>query len=422
VQTACGVFSTGTGALGTTIPITGLGFQPKIVFFWWDRRTETSDALSDLTCMRGFGAAVSSTSRWAVVTRSGTGQANAVTDCMHTTVACLLSIAPSVDGALDFQSMDADGFTLVVDDVMPRDDRVIYLAIGGNEIVAELGVFTPTGTAPVTQQVSLSMSETPRAVIFGAIAGAVAAPPPTAGGVDSHLMIGAMAADGSQAVWTGASNDGSPTMVTGSYCHDAECIARFGSTVSGIADRAQFSAVGPGSFTVNWLERAGAGGVLYAALAGCAAKVLGALTQTDTTTPIAVSGLGATPKAVMVISAGETEDAADSMHNEDRWSFGVATSPSSRAAYCGHDDHSPTTSDVVVGLYHAAVYANVDAAGASGTLNGLMDVQSFDGDGVTFIMDDADPAQKFFWTLILGDAPIAARIVHQQAVHRASYW
>jgi len=42
---------------GQTTPITGLGFQPKIVLFFWGGRTTAGEGVTAANIMSGFGAA-----------------------------------------------------------------------------------------------------------------------------------------------------------------------------------------------------------------------------------------------------------------------------------------------------------------------------------------------------------------------------
>src|SRR3990170_4493614 len=63
-----GSFNIDPTKLATEIQaITGLGFQPKIVLFWWGGSTGTIDTVAGGTINIGFGAAISSTSRFCLM-------------------------------------------------------------------------------------------------------------------------------------------------------------------------------------------------------------------------------------------------------------------------------------------------------------------------------------------------------------------
>ena len=63
-----------TVTAGNDQSVTGVGFQPTIVMFWWSGSTATIDALSGGTYNVGFGAAISSSSRFCVMGCSEDGQ------------------------------------------------------------------------------------------------------------------------------------------------------------------------------------------------------------------------------------------------------------------------------------------------------------------------------------------------------------
>src|SRR5947209_736339 len=58
-----GAFNIGTGAVSSTVVTSGIGFQPKVVLFWWSGRTETVDTTGGASISRGFGVGVSPTDR-----------------------------------------------------------------------------------------------------------------------------------------------------------------------------------------------------------------------------------------------------------------------------------------------------------------------------------------------------------------------
>jgi len=138
-----------TRTVGQTQSVTGVGFQPKIVLFWWSGSTATGDNVGGGTYNIGFGAAISSSSRLNVVgfsvddaATSNTGVSQYKTDCIR------CNTAPAVvDGIADFYSMDADGFTLVMDDQFSNAYRISYLALGGDDLT---DVYMGSGSTPTS--------------------------------------------------------------------------------------------------------------------------------------------------------------------------------------------------------------------------------------------------------------------------------
>lgn len=405
LNAATGSFNVTTAAAGNTVVVTGLGFQPKIVFFFWSGRTESVDTISRINQQHGFGAAISTTERFAVVARSNDASALAAAASAHSDAACILgtTATPTIGAAMDLQSMDSGGFTLVIDDDFGNDLRVTYVALGGPTLTGQkIGTFTPTGTAPVTQAVT-GVGFQPEVVIFAAIAAAAAAPPSAV--LDSTLMLGAITGATGEGVWVASSDDAAATMQTMAYALSGEAIARFDNTITAIADRAEFSAFGADGFTINWLERANAGTVFYVALDGLNATVGNFVTQTDTTTAITTGALGYTPRAMVVVSAARAASTADTPTDHDQLSIGAAVSASARSAQATLDEDAVLTSEVTVAIEFDAVYANISTASA---IQGLMDVTAFNNDDVAFIMDDADPSASFAWWIAFGEPTVTS--------------
>jgi len=120
-----------------TQSISGLGFQPKIVLFWWGGSTASSDTVAGGTYCVGFGAAISSGSRFCVAGVSDDAAADSNAARAHYVDSCIRVYSngePTLDGIMDFSSMDADGFTLVVDDQFTNAYRISYLALGGTDL------------------------------------------------------------------------------------------------------------------------------------------------------------------------------------------------------------------------------------------------------------------------------------------------
>jgi hypothetical protein len=194
-------------------------------------------------------------------------------------------------------------------------------------------------------------------------------------------------------------------MDTESYCHDLECLATFDPS-GGVAlgDRADFVSFLSNGFRVNWLENgAGSRRYHYLALKGGQYAVGSVLTQTDTVTDIVVSGLPFAPKGGLLISHCKAESTQDVVQDHDELSVGAFSGATQRNAQAHLDEHAVADSEVTTALEFDAVYANISTASA---IEGLMDVKTVDAGGVTFIMDDADPAQSFVGYLLVGDAPV----------------
>jgi hypothetical protein len=211
-------------------------------------------------------------------------------------------------------------------------------------------------------------------------------------------------------------------MSTFHYGTDTECIGLVGVTGAAV-ERATFVAAITDGVTLNWLERQATNNIHFcAALKGIEATVQSALTQTDTSTDIVVTGLGNTCLGGLVVSTCEAEDTQDTPATHHHWSMGSFTGTSNRGAHGTWDENGTANAETATAVEYDEVYANISSSDA---IQGLMDIKSLDSGGATFIMDDADPAQKWF-SAILFATPAAAAVVRSrplninQAVNRGA--
>lgn len=396
-----GSFNIGTGAATTTVAVTGVGFQPTVVLFWWSGRTESTDANGSANARCGFGVGKSATERWAVSNYLEDAVAAATNTATRQNPAACINLSNSAgtgsDGAADVQTMDADGFTLIIDTQFTVDLRVSYLALGGDHSNVAIGDLTPGATGSLSET---GLSFQPELVIFcsGGLAGVTAT-----GGADAMLGIGAAA--GATQEWTvlGFANDVSTN--SGDYSYGDESIASTG-VASGLQQRIEFTSFNADGFTVNVLENTGHG-VFWVAVAGGQYFVGDRVTATNTSN-FSQTGVGFTPEALFVASVGRTESAQDTLAAADmRMSIGAATSSTERTAQAWSDDEGSDPSEVWTAIEHDALYIHGDLADA---VDGLMDLVSMDADGFTAVMDDADPAASFVGFVAFGANAAASSV------------
>jgi hypothetical protein len=153
VSSFAGSFQLGTGIVGSTKAVTGIGFQPKAVLFFWTGLTSASSLLA-ADHKFGAGFMISATKRGGATSQSDYAAATSAShhQTFDDAAIKLLTTAGAVDGAADFQSMDANGFTLVIDDQFVSDYMINYIAFGGTDLSADVASFsepaTPVGISP----------------------------------------------------------------------------------------------------------------------------------------------------------------------------------------------------------------------------------------------------------------------------------
>jgi hypothetical protein len=381
MSTKFGSFSVPTSAVGTTIPLTGFGFTPKAILFWWCGINSAVDAHleSVSTVTQGYGFATSPSSRCVGATYNYQGK-------LQRQDACITRMATSstIDGLVDIQSFDADGVTLVIDDQFTTGIRVHYLAIG-NIPNAAIGAFqNPTA---VGMQDITGLSFKPDCVMILGLRDENAPPHVAASGGQRAFGVAVSAAQQATLTWSS-----SPS----SSCRRGEVI--YGHQAGGAPDRrASLDSFLANGFRLNWAETGATQHYFfYLALQG-KYGIIDFTSKTDTAS-FAVTGLGFRPEGLLVASISKGETAADTSETTEMfWSFGGASGPADRGAMYGF-------SYQFYGVEHDEMYVHpVGNPSGTGNPTALMDLLSFDTDGFTAIMDDAEnSAAQFCWALAIG--------------------
>jgi hypothetical protein len=276
--------------------VTGLGFQPKMVLFYWIASTQGLSYADGMYL--AVGAASSSTARWVM----SISNSDALTDsnCSRSfhSDRCLFQVDASEATlcSADFVSMDADGFTLnwTVANSVVRD--ICYVALGGSDLSAFVGNFdlaAGTGNQSVT-----GFGFQPKAMLFGnSIAG-------VAEGTQVHasLMFGHAVSSTDRAVSEFFGTDASATMDEQRVDYTDRCIVRIDNTPT-VVQSADFVSHDADGFTVN-VTVAGAVRLGYVALGGTARFKGGTFSIPSTNDLISVTGVGFSPELLLTHSTG----------------------------------------------------------------------------------------------------------------------
>ena len=395
-------FNTGTGAVSSTIDVTGsiTISGTSVVIFFQNGRTETTDTNGRATRWRGCGWAVSATDRRAQISQDADAAASHTGGSYHTDAACIASnsTGTATDGLLDFDSWLSNGFRLIVDDVMPRSYRMIALIITGlsNAQSVSWQDTSSTGNKVVTSGLSFQPD-----VVFG-MATTIDTTAPGGRAGNENLGLGFALSSTARAVLAGGSDEGSATTDTDSYSTDTEFLATLTAAVGSVlGSRMEFVSMNSNGFTINqliipstlcWNH--------FLAIKGGLWSVQSVTTKTDTTTDINTGSLGFAPAGAIIFSAMKTEHTAGTPTVHDTWSVGVASSASDRYALALRSEDGLADTQVFTAVEHDEVYIAISSAPA---VEGLMDVKTW-ADPITFIMDDADPSAKFVTMLVVGNA------------------
>jgi hypothetical protein len=402
-----------TDALNATKVVTGLGFTPKALRFYWvglQSNSPTNAVSGAVDERRGVGFAVSNTSRRCVGTFSDDNN-NSASDCgsvaSNDCVCITVAGTGTVDGKLDINTFDTDGFTLIVDDVTPANITVFYEAWGGPDIVvADVGdIAEPGGTGTQNYTVNGFTSDGLNQVVM--LAGVQSTNAVNTGqGQDSGMFVGFASSTSTtnNVVVCGNSDDGSDPTDTDGYCRQGECLAQVviagGTAVNATAT---LSAWGTNLFTLNWTARATTNRrSIFLAIKGgtwqASSYTIAGNTLNSTTT---VSDLPFYLRGLSLIGRMTAQDTAGTSTTEDRIGFGSGQSTTSRnsTGILDNNNQDPTSINTIV-RYDSVLSFPSTAGGVQATY----DINSFGLNSFQIIVDTAGGvASEFQGYLAFGD-------------------
>jgi hypothetical protein len=402
-----------TDALNDTKVVTGLGFTPKALRFYWvglQSNSPTNAVSGVVTERRGVGFAVSNASRRSVGTFSldgDNGGAMCASVAMNTCVCVTVSQAGAVDGQLDISSFDTDGFTLIVDDVTPANITVFYEAWGGTDITAAVvgDIAEPAATGTQNYTVTGFTSDgRNQCVMFAGVQSVNALN--TGQDQDSGLCVGFATSTSStnNVVVVGNSDDGSDATDTDGYCRQGECLAQIVIAGGNPNARATLSAWGTDLFTLNWTNRATTNRRnIFLAIKGgswqASSYTIAGNTLNSTTT---VSELPFFPlRGISLIGRMTAQDTAGTSTAQDRIGFGSGLSTASRNSAGVLDNNNADPTEIGTIVQYNSVLSYPTAAGA---VTATYDINAFNLNGFQTIVDTAGGvASEFHGYLAFGD-------------------
>lgn len=403
-----------TDVLNTVITVSGLGFEPKALRFYWfglQSNSPTNASSQAVSERRGVGFAVSTTSRRAVGTFSAdnSGSANCGGVVGNTEVVITTDGAGVIDGRLDINTITTDGFTLIVDDVTPANLTVFWEAWGGSDIssavIGDIAEPAATGTQTYTAT-GFDNNPYDKCVMFAGCQSTAAVG--TAAATDSGLCVG-FATDATTTeniVVTGNSDDGSGNMDTDGYCIQGECLAMIALAGGNPDARATLTAFGTNSFSLNWLARATTnrrycfmainGGGWYSSSTTINGNTLNSTAL--------ISGIPFNIDGISTIGRMTTQQTAGLSTTEDRISIGSGLSTTSRNSGGVWDVDTLATSNINTTIQYASVLAFPSNAGALAT---SYDINNLSVNTLQLITDTAGGvANEWIGYLVFGEYKI----------------
>jgi hypothetical protein len=406
LQVACGNFGITTQAATSTVEVNiSPSFQPSLVIFFWNGRTNATDAVGGAAIRPGIGFATSATTRRSITAaENDASNPTATANTRRNDAAIAIFSAAGIDGLADV-AMDTDGFTATIDDAFSADYRIGYCAYGGSDLTnIAIGTFntgTSTGDVTVTGvgfeadfvlliDATISNAENGNSANVGFSLGAATRAGPTNAVTSFSLDDNVTPSDSNRYSLTGESWAG-------------------WTAPAGPHARGSVTAFDSDGFTFNVIEAPTTGRpVYYLALKGPQFKIGNSLTQTNTSTDIVTSGFGFTPSGVMVLSHLTSASTADTQQAHTEFSIGAATSDSNQLAMAILSEDNVAASETATAIEFDNVLANISTSDA---IEGSMTVKNggWGSDGIIYIMSDADPSQSFFWYWAIGPAVVTSQ-------------
>lgn len=376
---------------GQTQSVSGVGFTPKIVMFWWSGTTDTGNGVRGGNINMGFGAMSGASSRFAKGGISGDGQSSSVTQRTFSDVSCITSNdTPGLafQGKADWGSLDADGFTITIDQQFIVAIHVNYLALGGDDLT-NIAIGQMSGPGSTGNHSVTGLGFQPDAIILcntmSTNDGYVA---------DATFSIGYTAASSGVGVSAWGSVGSQATSYTYGYGYNGEIDAAI--WADECYDRDSFVSFDSGGFTLNRLENGFGSGLGYIALKGGQYYVGDLTTRTDGND--ISETVGFQPVAILFSSANRALSTQNTTTANGRLSIGAATSTSNRGAQAISDEDNLADTETATANYDTAVYLHVK----DDVLEAAMDLKSIESDGFTCVMDDTETSGCWVTYLAFG--------------------
>ena len=406
--------ATGTFKTGTTtadIVVSGLGFQPKMGLVWMVGRTEAAAGVSEANLFMSLGMFSGVGEEACIVGSSKAVAGRSECDRGMRDDSCLarLNLSAVFDGLASFKSFQAGGFTLQVDDAFDADYTVMYWVAGGDDLT-DAKVIQWVGNNAEGDQDVTSLSFQPDALIqLNTRNGST--PPVTF--IDMLLSIGVCAGtgDSDNAVLASAGDNLSDPTDTIGFATDGEFTPIL-KTPETVVQKGKIKAFLSNGFRITWQD-SNQNVTRYFTLAfkGGQWKV-GSITTATDTTPVSETSVAFKPVGLLLGSASRAKDVSEEFDfgestDHAQVSIGAAAGPTSRFVQAYRDEKGLTAPEITTGIRDDAMYMNVDDAGEAG----VMDLDSFNNNGFTWRMDDADPTASYAWYLAGGSNPIASETI-----------
>lgn len=299
----------------------------------------------------------------------------------------------TTDLRASLNSMDASGFTFNWGAMTTTSPKVNYLAIGGADITNAIAGTFASNTSTGNQSVTGLGFQPDIVFLFATLQ--------TVGGVannNSQYGFGVMTASAQWACTVKGQNS-QATMNNSRAFSNARCLILPNTTTNTLFQEMSFVSMDSGGFTVN-IDTAGGSAILigYLAIKGGQWKV-GTETQKTSTGTKSTTGVGFTPKGLILASVCDTQTSGTA--DSSRLCVGFSTGASNNVSlWTGDTDN---VADAIADTIMSDSKCIVMATEGTPTTNAEANIDSLDGDGFTLNWTTADATARVFGYVAFGD-------------------
>lgn len=398
------VKNTATGAQA----VTGVGFQPKAVVFWWTRQNTFNANNAGISTGYGYAAALPTITQGSVAAAARDNLATTDNNFMESITYSIVILNPGATGTpmvarASVTAFGADGFTLNWQTNEAQANQIHYMAIGGADITdARVGTFAGpavAGSAAVT-----GVGFQPDAVLF--VAGNRTGVTWDTIVAEGAQTIGFMSSATSQASIGWSARDAQTALSNAHAWSGAQAIT--GLRRNALDQQAAFTSMDADGFTLNFTQTGGASNYIYLALKGGLFK-MGTFNKNTAAGAQSVTGLGFQPSGLMLLSESDNVAAATaraSANPASNLSIGATDGTTSGSTWMHY--RSIATTDTNTFTYNTNIMKMGINTNATVTNYGEATFTSFNTDGFTinWTTSDATARNLIYWAIggVLGDS------------------
>jgi len=379
--------------------VSGLGFQPKAIIFYWSRNTANATAAAPRSQGVGFTDCVNQRAV-AIAEDDNAASSNAGRYRTESNVIVILSDGtPTVGSRATFTSCDADGFTINWAVSEARADIINYIAIGGPDVInVKAGTFTLAASTGIQNITGVGFQ--PDFAMF--LQGFTEAVDTASAGLE--MGMGFADYSNNQGSILNCVKDAEPTNKTKYSLQRTDNVILLSSTACAQDALAAFNGFSSDGFSLNVSDApAAATPIFYLAIKG-GSYAVGNFLQPTATGVQTISGTGFQPNLVVLFSHNQA--AGTALTAPSTFSIGAANATTSRAGVWGQSRNvDPSNAAVYTDNTKIMIMRTLSGTGGAGTINAETDFAGFTSDGFQLNWTTADATQRQIIYWAFGPSP-----------------